>query len=81
MARRRKPVVTQHLEKASARLLEKHQDVLREYIKGKHGVYALYKGERLYYVGLGLRFTTAAEALCSRSGCWTLEPLQLVHHG
>src|SRR6266571_6184555 len=37
---------------ACSSLFEEHKDVLREFLKGRHGVYALYKGVRLYYVGL-----------------------------
>jgi len=29
-----------------------YQSIIRDYIKGKNGVYALYKGHMLYYVGL-----------------------------
>lgn len=45
-------LVIQHLENVSRRLLDKHQDVVREYVKGRHGVYALYRNDKLYYVGL-----------------------------
>ncbi len=46
------PLVCQHLEKISKALLEKHQDSIREFVRKRHGVYALYRGGRLYYVGL-----------------------------
>ena len=52
MARAREHLVDQHVERIGRPLLEKHPAVLREYVKGKRGVYALYKGPRLYYVGL-----------------------------
>jgi hypothetical protein len=45
-------LVNQHLEKIDWSVFEKHQDFLKEYIKGKHGVYALYNENNLYYVGL-----------------------------
>jgi len=45
-------LVCQHLEGISRRALEQFSDVIREYVRGRHGVYALYKGNRLYYVGL-----------------------------
>ncbi len=32
--------------------MEAYPQVIREMIRGRHGVYALYKGGRLYYVGL-----------------------------
>jgi hypothetical protein len=33
-------------------VLETYRDIVVEFIKGHAGVYALYKGEKLYYVGL-----------------------------
>ena len=46
------PLVCQYLEKISRSALEKHQRIIREYVAKRHGVYALYSGNRLYYVGL-----------------------------
>lgn len=45
-------LVVQHLEKVSGRILEEYPDVIREFIRKKGGVYALYRKEQLYYVGL-----------------------------
>jgi hypothetical protein len=45
-------IVCQHLENISRGALEQYQDIIREYIRGRHGVYALYRREKLYYVGL-----------------------------
>ena len=52
MPRKATPLVCQFLEKASGKVLEKYQSIIREYVYRRHGVYALYKRERLYYVGL-----------------------------
>jgi Restriction Enzyme Adenine Methylase Associated len=49
---KRVPLVCQHLENISRDVLKNHQDIIRNYVRGRHGVYALYKGDRLYYVGL-----------------------------
>jgi hypothetical protein len=49
---KRSPLVCQHLENISRDALEKHQDIIRNYVRGRQGVYALYRGDRLYYVGL-----------------------------
>ena len=46
--KRNTPLVLQHLEHISRKALEEHQDIIREYIRKKHGVYALYKDDRLY---------------------------------
>jgi hypothetical protein len=45
--------VCQHLEGISRKALEDYQRIIREFVKGRHGVYALFtKRGRLYYVGL-----------------------------
>ena len=49
---RSRPLVIEHLEDVSRDTLAEYQDIVREYIRGKHGIYALYKKDRLYYVGL-----------------------------
>ncbi len=45
-------LVSQHLENISSDALEKYQDIVRTYVKGREGIYALYKRDKLYYVGL-----------------------------
>ena len=45
-------LVTEHMENVGAELLEAYQGLIRDHLKAKHGVYALYKGNTLYYVGL-----------------------------
>jgi hypothetical protein len=52
MNRKAKKLVIQHLENISRKALEDYQRNIQEYIKGKQGVYALYRGDRLKYVGL-----------------------------
>jgi hypothetical protein len=49
---RRAQLVCQQLERISSRALEEHQDIIKLYTRGRNGVYALYKGDKLYYVGL-----------------------------
>lgn len=49
---RHTPLVTQYLEKISRRVLERYQGIIREYVGKRHGLYALYRRDRLYYVGL-----------------------------
>lgn len=46
------PLVCQHLEKVPRAVLEEIQQIIREYVRGRNGVYALYRRGRLYYVGL-----------------------------
>ena len=55
--RRREALVHAHLEGVSRSLLELHPDVVRNFIGRNAGIYALYRKDKLYYVGLatGLR--------------------------
>ena len=50
--RKSKHVVTAHLEDISGSVLEKYQSQVRSLIKGRSGIYALYRNNNLYYVGL-----------------------------
>ena len=72
MSERRSHLVSQHIERMSRSILEQHPDVIREYVKGKRGVYALYKGARLYYVGLAsnLRSRLTAHVRDRHAGAW-----------
>jgi len=45
-------LVCSYLENIPREGLEKYQKIIREYAKGRHGIYALYKSGKLYYVGL-----------------------------
>ena len=45
-------LVFQYVDKISRELLERYRQVIRDIARGKHGIYALYKDERIYYVGL-----------------------------
>jgi hypothetical protein len=45
-------LVSQHLENISSEALAKYQDVIRNYVRGRQGIYALYRRNKLYYVGL-----------------------------
>jgi len=49
---RRQQLVCQQLENASSDVLEKYPDIISHYMRRRNGVYALYRRERLYYVGL-----------------------------
>lgn len=49
---KRTPLVCQHLENLSRSALEEYQDIVRQYVRHRQGVYALYRRGKLYYVGL-----------------------------
>jgi hypothetical protein len=53
MPRNPKPkLVTQYLENISREGFETHIDIIRKFVGGRMGVYALYRRGKLYYVGL-----------------------------
>ena len=49
---KRAQLVCQHLENISREALERHQEIIRQYVRGRQGVYAMYRRGKLYYVGL-----------------------------
>jgi hypothetical protein len=49
---KRSSLVCQHLENISRGALERHLDIIRAYVRNREGVYALYRRDKLYYVGL-----------------------------
>jgi len=49
---RNSQLVCQYVENISRSMLEEYQDVIRDYVRGRCGVYALYRRGKLYYVGL-----------------------------
>jgi Restriction Enzyme Adenine Methylase Associated len=49
---KRASLVCQHLENLSRVVLERYQAIIRTYVRGREGVYALYSHGKLYYVGL-----------------------------
>jgi hypothetical protein len=55
---RNAPLVCQHLENISRQALEKYQHIIRQYVRNRHGVYALYRRNKLYYVGLATNLRT-----------------------
>jgi len=53
MPKKKKPdLLIKHLENVSWRVLEDYQSVIKKMIRGRSGVYALYRRGKLYYVGL-----------------------------
>jgi hypothetical protein len=45
-------LVIEHMEGINRELIKRYSDIVTEFVRRKSGVYALYKGETLYYVGL-----------------------------
>jgi hypothetical protein len=55
-------LVCQHLENISGDVLEEYQDIIREYVSRRQGVYALYHDDELYYVGLASDLSSRLKA-------------------
>lgn len=51
-------IVRGYFERVSWSVLDKYRPIIREMIKGHAGVYALYKGDKLYYLGLANNLMT-----------------------
>ena len=49
---KRTPLVCQQLENISREALGRYQNIIRQYVRRRHGVYALYRRGKLHYVGL-----------------------------
>jgi hypothetical protein len=50
--RRARPIVAGFLEKVSAKIFDKYQKEITDMTKGHQGLYALYRKNKLYYLGL-----------------------------
>ena len=51
-AKRTRSIITGHLEKIGAKVFDDFSSAITDLIKGHQGIYALFKNDRLYYVGL-----------------------------
>src|SRR2546427_5954876 len=49
---RQSQLVCQHLENISREALEERENVIQNYVRSRQGIYALYRKNELYYVGL-----------------------------
>jgi hypothetical protein len=69
---KRPSLVCQHPELVSGTVLERFQKEIRSYVSRRHGIYALYRKDRLYYVGLArnLRGRLRAHLRDRHAGCW-----------
>jgi hypothetical protein len=61
-----------YLEKVSWKLLDEYPDVVKAMIRGKSGIYALYRDDKLYYVGLATNLKSRINAHLKdrHSGLW-----------
>ena len=72
MPRRRNSLVCQYIENLSSAALEEYASIIREIVGRRHGVYALYRRDKLYYVGLAtnLRNRLNAHLKDRHKGLW-----------
>jgi len=78
--RRSRPLVVGYLERISSKIFSDFPKQLTDLIGKQHGVYALYKGSRLYYVGLAtnLRGRIKQHLRDKHAGKWDKFSLYLV---
>ena len=78
--RKTKSIITGHLEKISAKVFTDYSKVITDMIKGHQGIYALYKKDRLYYVGLAsnLKNRIKHHLVDRHKGQWTHFSLYIV---
>lgn len=83
MRNQRSRLVVQHVERLSGRILDEHPEVVREYVRERQGIYALYRRTRLYYVGLAsdLRGRLKAHLRDRHAGKWDSFSLYLTETG
>ena len=63
---RGKRLVIQHLEGVSGKILKEYRNVIRELIKGKSGIYVLYRKGQPYYIGLATNLMARLKIRCFR---------------
>jgi len=79
---RKRPIVTGYLEKVSSSIFDRHSRIIAEMIQGEQGLYALYRKDKLYYVGLArnLKSRVNQHVKDKHAGKWTHFSLYVIHH-
>lgn len=77
-----KSIITSYLEKISSKVFEDYHPEITKLVGKHHGVYALYKKNRLYYVGLAtnLRSRVKHHLKDRHSNKWDHFSIYLIHH-
>lgn len=81
---RQSALVCQYIEKLSSGMLEQYAHFVRDLVEGRHGVYALYSRDKLYYVGLAtnLRGRLGSHLKDRHKGLWDRFSVYLtINHG
>lgn len=68
-----RPIIVGHLEKINSKIFDQNRNLITEMIRGHYGIYALYRREKLYYVGLAtdLRKRLNQHLTDRHKGKWT----------
>ncbi len=79
---RNRPIVTGYLEKVSSSIFDQHSRIIAEMIQRQQGLYALYRKEKLYYVGLArnLKSRVKQHVRDKHAGKWTHFSLYIIRH-
>ncbi len=79
---RKRPIVTGYLEKVSSSIFDKHSKIIAEMTTGRQGLYALYRRDTLYYVGLArnLKSRVNQHVRDKHAGKWTHFSLYIIYH-
>jgi len=86
MAKRKKakrtarPIISGYLERVSAQIFDKYQKEITDMIRGHQGLYALYRRNKLYYVGLATNLKNRIRHHLSdkHQGKWTHFSLYII---
>jgi hypothetical protein len=74
-------LVLGHLERISSAVFDKYKQVITEMVDGRNGIYALYRKDRLYYVGLATNLKSRVKKHLKdrHADKWTHFSLYLLH--
>lgn len=74
-------LVCQYLENVSRNALGEYADIIKKYVKGRNGIYALYSNDKLYYVGLAsnLRARLKSHLKDKHADTWDRFSVYLTH--
>ena len=77
-----KSIVTGHMEKIGQKVFTDYSTAITELIKGHQGIYALYKKDKLYYVGLASNLKNRIKHHLNdrHKNCWTHFSLYIIRH-
>jgi len=80
--RKSRPIISGYLEKVSSNIFDKHQKAITDRTSGQQGLYALYRNDKLYYVGLAgnLRSRIKHHLQDRHKGKWTHFSLYIISH-